>query len=128
LGQIIVQYTYVKLISIGGGPAGRSFAFPMKKTDLAHEVLVVERNRAEDTVEEITRSFAHEVSMNALCPTAMIFAPSRAGGLSHNEREHSTPEDLAASTNVLLHAVLATAGGGQAGRGAPGASPDRLYP
>ncbi len=51
------------------------------------------------------------VSMNALYPTAMIFAPSRAGGISHNEREHSTPEDLAAGTNVLLHAVLAKAGG-----------------
>ena len=50
------------------------------------------------------------VSMNALCPTAMIFAPSRAEGISHNEREYSTPEDLAAATNVLLHAVLSKAG------------------
>ena len=49
------------------------------------------------------------VSMNALCPTAMIFAPSRAGGISHNENEYSTPEDLAAATSVLLHAVLAKA-------------------
>ena len=50
------------------------------------------------------------VSMNALCPTAMIFAPSRADGISHNEREYSTPEDLASAANVLLHAVLAKAG------------------
>ena len=54
------------------------------------------------------------VSMNALYPTAMIFVPSRAGGISHNEREHSTPEDLAAGTNVLLHAVLAKAEEGRA--------------
>jgi N-carbamoyl-L-amino-acid hydrolase len=50
------------------------------------------------------------VSMNAVCPSAMLFVPSRAGGISHNEREYSTPEDLAAGTNVLLHAVLARAG------------------
>ena len=53
LGQIIVQYAYVKLMSLGGAPAGLSFAFLMKKTDLAHEVPVVERNRTEDTLEEI---------------------------------------------------------------------------
>lgn len=49
------------------------------------------------------------VSMNAVCPSAMLFTPSRADGISHNEREYSTPEDLAAGTNVLLHAVLAKA-------------------
>jgi beta-ureidopropionase / N-carbamoyl-L-amino-acid hydrolase len=49
------------------------------------------------------------VSMNSICPTAMLFTPSRADGVSHNEREYSTPEDLAAGTNVLLHAVLAKA-------------------
>jgi len=52
------------------------------------------------------------VSMNGLYPTAMIFAPSREGGISHNEREHSTPEDLAAGTNVLLHAVMVKAAAG----------------
>ena len=64
------------------------------------------------------------VSMNALYPTAMIFVPSRAGGISHDEREHSTPEDLAAGTNVLLHAVL-TKAGLAATSAAPGAR-DRL--
>jgi N-carbamoyl-L-amino-acid hydrolase len=38
-------------------------------------------------------------------PTAMIFVPC-AGGLSHNEAEAATPEDLAAGANVLLRAVL----------------------
>jgi len=41
-------------------------------------------------------------------PTAMIFVPC-AGGLSHNEAEAATPEDLAAGANVLLRAVLAAA-------------------
>lgn len=34
----------------------------------------------------------------------------------HNEREYSTPEDLAAATNVLLHAVLSKAGTARAAR------------
>ena len=41
-------------------------------------------------------------------PTAMIFVPC-AGGLSHNEAEDATPEDLAAGANVLLHALLQSA-------------------
>ena len=71
----------MKLVSIGGGPAGLYFALLMKKADPAHDVLVVERNRAGDTFgfgvvfsdatlenfaeadrethEAITRSFAH---------------------------------------------------------------------
>ena len=41
-------------------------------------------------------------------PTAMIFVPC-AGGLSHNEAEEATPDDLVAGANVLLQAVLAAA-------------------
>lgn len=41
-------------------------------------------------------------------PTAMIFVPCE-GGISHNEIENATPEDLAAGANVLLHAVVAAA-------------------
>jgi anthraniloyl-CoA monooxygenase len=39
----------MKIVSIGGGPAGLYFALLMKKADPAHEVTVVERNRADDT-------------------------------------------------------------------------------
>jgi anthraniloyl-CoA monooxygenase len=71
----------MRIVSIGGGPAGLYLAILMKKADPAHEVTVVERNRADDTFgfgvvfsdatlenfaeadretyEEITRSFAH---------------------------------------------------------------------
>jgi beta-ureidopropionase / N-carbamoyl-L-amino-acid hydrolase len=41
-------------------------------------------------------------------PTAMIFVPC-AGGLSHNEAEEASPEDLEAGANVLLHAAVAAA-------------------
>lgn len=44
-------------------------------------------------------------------PTAMIFVPCK-DGVSHNELESAKPEDCAAGANVLLHAVLAVAGGG----------------
>ena len=71
----------MKIVSIGGGPAGLYFALLMKKADPAHDVAVVERNRADDTFgfgvvfsdatlegfgeadretyEEISKSFAH---------------------------------------------------------------------
>jgi N-carbamoyl-L-amino-acid hydrolase len=41
-------------------------------------------------------------------PTAMIFVPCT-GGLSHNEAEEASPEDLRAGADVLLRAVLAVA-------------------
>jgi anthraniloyl-CoA monooxygenase len=71
----------VKIVSIGAGPAGLYFALLMKKADPAHDILVVERNRPDDTFgfgvvfsdatldtfaeadrethAEITRNFAH---------------------------------------------------------------------
>jgi len=39
----------VKIVSVGGGPAGLYFAILMKKADPAHEVIVLERNRSDDT-------------------------------------------------------------------------------
>jgi anthraniloyl-CoA monooxygenase len=39
----------VNIVSIGGGPAGLYFAILMKQADPAHDVLVVERNRLDDT-------------------------------------------------------------------------------
>ena len=44
-----------------------------------------------------------------VAPTGMIFVPCE-GGISHNEIENAKPEDLEAGCNVLLHAVLASAG------------------
>ena len=44
-----------------------------------------------------------------LAPTTMIFVPCR-DGISHNILEYAAPEDLAAGTDVLLHAILNRAG------------------
>lgn len=47
-------------------------------------------------------------------PTAMIFVPCE-GGISHNEIENATPEDIEAGCNVLSHAMMETAGWRQVG-------------
>ena len=39
----------MRIVSIGGGPAGLYFAILMKQADPSHDILVVERNRADDT-------------------------------------------------------------------------------
>ena len=44
-----------------------------------------------------------------VAPTGMIFVPCE-GGISHNEIEAATSEDLEAGCNVLLHAMLEFAG------------------
>ena len=71
----------MKIVSIGGGPAGLYFSILMKKADPSHDIVVLERNRPNDTFgfgvvfsdatleriaeadretyDEITRSFAH---------------------------------------------------------------------
>jgi len=51
----------------------------------------------------------HDAQMMArICPAGMIFVPS-IGGLSHNVREDTAPEHLAAGADVLLGAVLSLA-------------------
>ena len=47
--------------------------------------------------------------LSNVAPVAMIFVPCE-DGLSHNEAESATPEDLAAGCDVLLHAMLDVAG------------------
>lgn len=46
--------------------------------------------------------------MNDICPSAMIFVPCEKG-ISHNEIENATPEDLAAGARVLAEVLIALA-------------------
>jgi len=46
--------------------------------------------------------------LSSVTSTGMIFVPCK-DGLSHNELEHSEPEDLIAGCNVLLHTILSLA-------------------
>lgn len=53
----------------------------------------------------MTSGAGHDAQMIArIAPSAMIFVPSR-GGISHNPREHTEPDDLIAGANVLLDVV-----------------------
>src|SRR5690348_11103423 len=48
-GSSHAEEARVKVVVIGGGPAGLYFALLMKKANPAHDVTVVERNAADDT-------------------------------------------------------------------------------
>lgn len=55
---------------------------------------------------DIVSGAGHDsVYVSQVAPTSMIFVPC-AGGLSHNEAESATADDLEAGCNVLLQAVL----------------------
>jgi len=43
--------------------------------------------------------------MADIVPTGMIFTPCK-GGISHHKLEDTKPEECAAGTNVLLHAMI----------------------
>ena len=55
---------------------------------------------------EMASGAGHDsVHVSRVAPTSMIFVPCE-GGLSHNEEENASKEDLEAGCNVLLHAML----------------------
>ncbi len=58
------------------------------------------------SMRDIVSGAGHDaVYVSRVVPTAMIFVPCL-HGISHNEAESATPEDVTAGSNVLLHAVL----------------------
>ena len=66
--------------------------------------------RAGHSHRDIVSGAGHDaIYMAGIAPAGMIFVPCE-GGISHNEIENATPEDLAAGCEVLLHAVLEKAG------------------
>ncbi len=61
------------------------------------------------SVKRMPSGAGHDAQMFArVCPTAMVFTPS-VNGISHNPAEYTSPEDLEAGTNVLLHTMLTLA-------------------
>lgn len=58
------------------------------------------------TVMRLPSGAGHDAQMLArLCPTGMVFVPSRAG-VSHNPAEFTAPEHLAAGTQVLADVLI----------------------
>lgn len=70
------------------------------------------RNAAEQldcTHRDIVSGAGHDaIFVGRVAPAAMIFVPCE-NGISHNEIENATPEDLHSGCDVLLHAMLASA-------------------
>ena len=63
-------------------------------------------NKSGHPLREITSGAGHDaVYVSQISPTAMIFIPCK-DGISHNEIESATPEDVCAGASVLLGAVL----------------------
>ncbi|MFG6160612.1 Zn-dependent hydrolase [Halomonas sp. 1390] len=55
---------------------------------------------------DIVSGAGHDaIFLGRVAPAAMIFVPCE-NGISHNEIENATPEDLHSGCNVLLHAML----------------------
>ncbi|MFL5257811.1 MAG: Zn-dependent hydrolase [Rhodopila sp.] len=71
------------------------------------------RRKASDrqlAVRDMIAAAGHDsVLMAPLVPSAMLFVPS-VGGITHNPKEYSTPEQAARGAQVLLDAVLELAG------------------
>ena len=60
-------------------------------------------------VQRLPSGAGHDAQMLArVCPTAMIFTPSK-DGISHNPAEYTTPADLEAGANVLLQVMMTLA-------------------
>lgn len=58
------------------------------------------------SVKRMPSGAGHDAQMLArICPAAMIFVPS-VGGISHNVREYTSPEQVEAGANVLLQTLL----------------------
>ena len=89
----------------------------VKVTPTLHDDPCVFDSRVVDCVERAAQSLqlphrrmpsgaSHDAMyMARVCPTGMIFVPCERG-ISHNEAENATPEDLAAGARVLTAALL----------------------
>jgi N-carbamoyl-L-amino-acid hydrolase len=83
---------------------------PVKFDENCIEAVTSAANQLGYRHQEIVSGAGHDAcQVCRVVPTSMIFVPCE-GGLSHNEEEHATPEDLEAGCNVLLHAMLKLAG------------------
>ncbi|MBC7800768.1 MAG: M20/M25/M40 family metallo-hydrolase, partial [Gemmatimonadaceae bacterium] len=57
------------------------------------------------TMDLVAAAGHDSVLIAPLCPSAMLFVPSR-GGVTHNPAEYTSPEQLAQGAQVLLDAVM----------------------
>jgi len=83
---------------------------PVEFDDAMVALVETTAQRLGHSTRRLSSGAGHDAQMLArVCPAAMVFIPSVAG-LSHNIAEFSHPHHVAAGADVLLQAVLATAG------------------
>jgi beta-ureidopropionase / N-carbamoyl-L-amino-acid hydrolase len=79
----------------------------------AQELIDIVRNTANQlgypNIDMLSGAGHDAMNVAHVVPTSMIFVPCK-DGLSHNEAESASPEDLAAGAHTLLHTLLARAG------------------
>lgn len=79
---------------------------PVKFSDGVASVIEQQASRLDLACQRMTSGAGHDAQMmSRVCPSAMIFVPSR-GGISHNPTEHTDDEHLVAGASVLLHTIL----------------------
>ena len=83
---------------------------PVTFSEDVARVIEGEASRLNLTHQRMTSGAGHDAQMmSRICPTAMIFVPSR-NGISHSPNEHTDDEYLIAGANVLLRTILALSG------------------
>jgi N-carbamoyl-L-amino-acid hydrolase len=79
--------------------------FDERVVSLVESIAVSQGHR----VSRLPSGAGHDAQMLArVCPTAMVFVPS-AKGISHNPAEFTSPDELEAGANVLLHTMITLA-------------------
>ncbi len=83
---------------------------PVKFADACIQAVAEAAAHCRYDSQPISSGAGHDsVYLSRVVPTGMIFVPCR-DGLSHNELEHISSEQATIGANVLLHAVLKSAG------------------
>ncbi len=79
--------------------------FNSQVVELVEDIALQQGN----SVSRLPSGAGHDAQMLArICPSAMIFVPS-VNGISHNPAEFTSPEELEAGANVLLHTMITLA-------------------
>jgi len=79
---------------------------PVNFDPMVLDIIEASAKELDIPVQRMISGAGHDAQLLAgMCPTAMIFVPSR-DGISHSPAEYSSPEDLETGANVLLHTAL----------------------
>jgi N-carbamoyl-L-amino-acid hydrolase len=107
----LLEFAEAKAAAEGVGMEHRSRA-DVAPVEFDPQIIALIEAKAESlgyASRRIISGAGHDAQIMAdVCPTAMIFVPSR-GGISHNIQEYTAARDIEAGANVLLHTLLALA-------------------